>query len=126
MSEDVVTTRRFFQNNIEYEERKEPLKSVSSPAKLAKEIADDSNPIDFYSFYNQAIKTRVQQKLEEEEEKKAPKYYPPAVSINLDDDEDHPPGIPASESPPSHPDNIEATPPRKLPRRRPAANLSSL
>ena len=86
--------------------------------------------IDFFQFYQQSIKGRVQKKLEEEEEKKTIEQYPatiPAVTINLDDDESHPPVIMVGESISASP-NIEATPPRKLPRRRAGAssNLSSL
>ena len=130
VKEETLNTLQFFQNNIEYEDQKEPFINPISPVKPAQKIEDSSNPIDFYQFYQQAIKTRVQKKLEEEEEKKVSQQYPAtihAVTINLNDDESHPPIISVSESPKSPLQNVEATPPRKLPRRRPAAkDLSSL
>ncbi len=88
--------------------------------------------IDFYQFYQQLIKGRVQKKLEEEEEKKfiVEASYPlsiPAVTIDLDSDSDdasHPPVLMMDEN--SSPEPM-SSPPRKAPRRKAGArNLSSM
>ena len=127
VSEDVKGSQQFFENKIFFEEVKVPeehKKEQQGPSK------QNTPTIDFFQFYQQAIKGRVQKKLEEEEEKETMEKYPsviPSVTINLDDDESHPPVIMVGESISASP-NIEATPPRKLPRRRAGAssNLSSL
>ncbi len=115
-AEDAKDDRKFFQTVIQFDEAKvsgldqPPLRRDSS-GKL-----ESYATVDFYQFYQQAIKGRVQKKLEEEEEKKFPAVVP-SVTINLDDDESHPTVITAEESPASSLP-VEATPPRKLPRRR--------
>ena len=131
VAEDSVGTTKFFNNSIGFEDVKEAPVQPSPKQRNLRETGSSANiaTIDFYHFYQNAIKSRVQKKLEEEEEKRIAATYPatiPAVTINLDDEESHPPILlPSSPLQPAA--SIAATPPRKLPKRRTGAqNLSLL
>ena len=126
-AEDSKGSAIFFDNEIRFGE-------------VAKSATDDSSAspnrravIDFYKFYNEAIKGRMKNKLALEEQKAA--HHPvivPAVAINLDSDDAYPPILVPTEPPievPTQPVQTDESdsPPIKLPKRRGGAqDLSHL
>ena len=119
-AEEVKDVRIFFQPVVEVEEIKVIAPVKLPPPPVRRKSSGKLETVDFFQFYQQTIKTRVKKKLEEEEEKKTTEQYPPmipAVTINLDDDVSHPPVLTASQPAPMSP-SVEASPPKKLPRRR--------
>lgn len=117
-AEDAKDARRFFQSDLGFEAKREDEPTDEERVPGRHKSSDRLATVDFYAFYQLAIKDRVQKKLEEEEERKLLGCYQttvPAVTINLNDDESHPPVLSADE-PQTQPE--QGSPPRKLPRRR--------
>eukprot|EP00831_Metopus_contortus_P052723 TRINITY_DN44265_c0_g1_i5.p1 TRINITY_DN44265_c0_g1~~TRINITY_DN44265_c0_g1_i5.p1 ORF type:complete len:212 (-),score=36.78 TRINITY_DN44265_c0_g1_i5:86-685(-) len=126
VAEEEKSVRKFFEPEIGVIQGEAPIRSKFQEQGGKQK----SNTIDFYGFYQDAIKGRVRDKLKEEEDKKIAIQNPatiPAVTINLDEDETHPPIISISDSPQATSTPPVSTPPRKMPRRRGGGlNLGSL
>ena len=85
---DVKNTRRFFDNEICFEENKCAATPTASISRMLW--------MNFTNFYQQSIQARVQMKLLEESENSIPRQLKstpalPIIRSNLDDDDEHPP-----------------------------------